>query len=286
MTTAPHRTQAPPSARILGLFTLGVGLLLTTGCVAKGRYNEALEDNARLRERVEGLEASVASLEDAERRLQSQVAASQAALEETNRKLAAKIAEAGALAEDIEAMKQALADAELRKARADAALASFRDLVSRFQSLIDAGTLRVKIVDGRMVVELATDILFGAGSASVSREGKAALTSVAEVLASIEGREYQVAGHTDNVPIATDRFPSNWHLGAARAIAVIGVLQRGGLSPDRVSAASYADYQPVDTNRTSDGKRKNRRIEIVMVPDLSDLPGYDELEKLAEGDEI
>ncbi|TNE88298.1 MAG: endoflagellar motor protein [Deltaproteobacteria bacterium] len=260
--------------------------LLLCACVPKGRYTEALDDKARLEAELEELQGVVADQDESLRRLQSQVEASQAALEETNRKLAAKIAEAGALAEDIEAMKQALAEAEMRKARADAALESYRDLVARFQALIDAGTLRVKIVDGRMVVELATDILFGAGSATVSKDGKAALLEVAEVLASIEGREYQVAGHTDDVPIATERFPSNWHLGAARAIAVVKVLERGGLGPERVSIASYSEFQPVDTNRTPDGKRNNRRIEIVVVPDLSDLPGYDELESLAGGNEI
>lgn len=260
--------------------------LVLCACVPKGRYTEAMDESSRLAGEVERLQGIVADQDDSLRRLQSQVEASQAALEETNRKLAAKIAEAGALAEDIEAMKQALAEAELRKARADAALEAYRDLVARFQALIDAGTLRVKIVDGRMVVELATDILFPPGSSSLSRDGKQALTEVAEVLASIEGREYQVAGHTDDVPIMTERFPSNWHLGAARAIAVVRVLQRGGLGPERVSAASFAEHQPVDTNRTTEGKANNRRIEIVIVPDLSDLPGYDELEALATGDSI
>jgi chemotaxis protein MotB len=260
-----------------------IAIAMLAACVPKGRYNEALESNAELGAELESLQGQIADQQEQLIRLQSQAEAAQAALEQTNRKLAAKVAEAGALAEDIEAMKQALADAELRKARADAALESYRDLVARFQVLIDAGTLRVKIVDGRMVVELATDILFPPGSATLSRTGQAALTDVAAVLAAIPGRKYQVAGHTDNVPIATERFPSNWHLGSARSIAVVRVLERGGLSADRVSASSFAEFQPVDTNRTPEGKAANRRIEIVVVPDLSDLPGYDELESLSSG---
>ncbi|MCO4743138.1 MAG: OmpA family protein [Proteobacteria bacterium] len=263
-----------------------ITIALLAACVPKGRYNEAIENNAELSAEIETLRGQIADQDEELLRLQSQAEAAQAALEQTNRKLAAKVAEAGALAEDIEAMKQALAEAELRKARADAALESYRDLVARFQSLIDAGTLRVKIVDGRMVVELATDILFPPGSSTLSRNGRTALTDVAKVLASIPGRTYQVAGHTDNVPISTERFPSNWHLGASRSIAVVRVLERGGLGPDRVSAASFAEFQPVDTNRTSEGKAANRRIEIVVVPDLSDLPGYEELESLSSGDEI
>lgn len=265
---------------------LTIAIALLAACVPKARYNEALESNADMAAELEELRGIVDDQDQSILRLQSQIEAAQAALEETNRKLAAKIAEAGALAEDIEVMKQALADAETRKAQADAALEAYRDLVARFQALIDAGTLTVKIVDGRMVVELATDILFSPGSATLSRGGRAALIDVAKVLQSIPGRSYQVAGHTDNVPIATERFPSNWHLGSARSIAVVRVLAKSGLASERVSAASFAEYQPVDTNRTADGKANNRRIEIVVVPDLSDLPGYDELESLTKGDEI
>lgn len=258
-----------------------VALALLVACVPKGRYTEAIEANAELAGQVEMLQGQISDQETALLRLQSQAEAAQAALEQTNLKLAAKVAEAGALAEDIEAMKQALAEAELRKARADASLAAYRDLVDRFQTLIDAGTLRVKIVDGRMVVELATDILFPPGSSTLSKGGRKALSEVAVVLSEIPGRDYQVAGHTDNVPIRTDRFPSNWHLGASRAIAVVKVLEKSGLSTDRISAASFGEFQPVDTNRTAQGKANNRRIEIVVVPDLSELPGYDELESLA-----
>ena len=161
---------------------------------------------------------------------------------------------------------------------------SFRDLVSRFQAMIDAGTLKVKVIDGRMVVELATDILFPPGSASLSNDGKAAIAEVAAVLASIPDREYQVAGHTDSAPIRTERFPSNWHLGSARAIAVTDLLIGSGLDATRVSAASYAEHRPVDTNRTKEGKAANRRIEITIQPDLSVMPGYDELKQLSGGE--
>jgi chemotaxis protein MotB len=171
----------------------------------------------------------------------------------------------------------------MRRARTEQALAGYRDLVGRFQAMIDAGTLKVKVLHGRLMVELATDILFPPGKATLSKEGKAAITEVAQVLNDIPGRDYQVGGHTDNVPIATERFPSNWHLGAARAIAVSKLLVSAGLAPVRVSAASYSDSRPVDTNRTSEGKANNRRIEIAIVPDLSMMPGYAELEQLGKG---
>ena len=112
-----------------------------------------------------------------------------------------------------------------------------------------------------------------------------ACTGVAAVLASIPDRQYQVGGHTDSQPIATERFPTNWHLGSERAISVVEVLVAGGLAPERVSTASYAEFKPLDTNRTKEGRANNRRIEIVVVPDLSTLPGYEELEGLTQGAE-
>lgn len=258
--------------------------LLAAGCVPKKRHEESLAEGERLRVEVEALTTRVSELEGDRTRLERELEASEAALEVTNRKLAEKIAEAGELKDDVEAMELALQAAELRKARADAALREYEQLVARFQGMIDAGTLEVKVIDGKMVVEMATDILFGAGSATLSTAGRASLEDVARVLASIPGRDYQVAGHTDSMPIATERFPSNWHLGAERAISVVQVLAEAGLSPDRISAASFAEYEPVDTNRTAEGRASNRRIEIIVVPDLSQLPGYQELEAITDGE--
>jgi chemotaxis protein MotB len=213
-------------------------------------------------------------------RLAEELRTLQAEIESTRDSLTRALAGRAAKEQEVAEMREALAELERRRAKADAALRDYRDLVGRFRSLIDAGTLRVRVIDGRMVVELATDILFDPGKADLSAPGRTALGEVAAVLASIPNRQFQVAGHTDNVPIHNERFPSNWQLGAARAQTVVDVLLGGGLSPDRVSAASYAEFKPAAPNATPEGRSHNRRIEIVVVPDLSELPGYDELQAL------
>jgi chemotaxis protein MotB len=180
----------------------------------------------------------------------------------------------------VEDMTRALADLEKRRAEAEARVAEFKNLLARFRSLIDAGKLKVKIIDGRMVVVLATDILFASGSASLSKEGRTAIGEVAQVLRTIPQRAFQVEGHTDTVRIATAQYPSNWELAAARAITVLKTMVEGGLAPDRVSAASFGETRPVATNETQDGKALNRRIEIIIVPDLSTLPGFEELKRV------
>lgn len=178
-------------------------------------------------------------------------------------------------------MEQALEDLAARRAAAEARVAQYKDLLARFKSLIDSGKLRVKIVDGRMVVELATDILFDSGKAELSAAGKAAVGEVAKVLATIPDRSFQVEGHTDNVPIRSERFPSNWELASARSIVVVRALVEGGVTANRVSGASYSEFRPVADNSADPGRAANRRIEIVVVPDLSELPGFEELQKIA-----
>ncbi|MEM6296529.1 MAG: OmpA family protein [Myxococcota bacterium] len=188
-----------------------------------------------------------------------------------------------ALAASVQAMKKALAEANDRELEAASRVHEFKKLLARFQSLIDAGKLRVKIVRGRMVLELPTDILFASGSANLSDDGKGALAEVGAVLADFPDRQFQVEGHTDDVPIDTKRFGDNWALAAARALGVRETLEAAGMAPTQLSAASFGQHRPVTANDSEDGKAANRRIEIVIVPDLSGLPGADELDALSRG---
>lgn len=185
-----------------------------------------------------------------------------------------------ALTDSIESMKRALAEANDRELAAEQRVYEFKTLLARFQNLIDAGKLRIKIVEGRMVLELPTDILFGSGSATLSTQGESALREVGAVLAEMSDRSFQVEGHTDDVPIDTKRFGDNWELAAARALGVRATLESAGMKPTQLSAASFAQTHPVADNDTTAGKAANRRIEIVLSPDLSALPGAEELESL------
>jgi len=144
----------------------------------------------------------------------------------------------------------------------------YEEVLSRFRSLIDAGRLSVSIVRGRMVINLPQDILFGSGSATLGGEGRQTLSEIAAVLSDFDDRTFQVEGHTDDDPISTTQFPSNWELSAARALSVVKLLVDRGVSPGLVSGAGYGEFQPVATNETEAGQRLNRRIEIVMLPNL------------------
>ncbi len=148
------------------------------------------------------------------------------------------------------------------------------DLQSKFKRMIDAGHLKVTTRRGRVVLQLHNDVLFGTGEAEVKPDGKTALAEVAATLRQVGSKRFQVAGHTDNAPITTDKkkeFPSNWELSAARAIAVVKLLVAQGVDPAMLSAAGYGPYDPVASNATPDGQAKNRRIEITLVPHITEL---------------
>jgi chemotaxis protein MotB len=132
-----------------------------------------------------------------------------------------------------------------------------------------------------MVVELAESILFDSGRADLKQDGQVALGEVAEVLKTIPNRDFQIAGHTDNVPINSRRFPSNWELSTARAVEVTRFLAEQGMTRERLSAAGYAETQPVASNDDPEGRAKNRRIEIVLMPNLDELPDLTELENMS-----
>ena len=257
-------------------------IALAIGCVPKKKYTE-------LQAELDQTKASLQQKSDEATSLQAALASEQASsaqlgaeLAALNAKYANLLQDKSALASDVAQMQAALAELAARKSQADARIKEFQSLLDKFKDLINAGRLKIKIVAGRMVLELPTDILFGSGSSSLSKEGKAAILEVAAVLATITDREFQVEGHTDDVPIRTEQFPSNWELASARALNVVRTLAEGGVPVGRLSAASFAENRPVDTNKTKEGKAANRRIEIVVVPDLSLLPGYDELEKMGQ----
>lgn len=272
-------------------------LLVGLGCVPIQKYRDletSLADAQGTIEsrdaRIVDLEAEVARQEGLVRDLEGRVASLEEALEGKRKALedaqareAKLMASQGQLEADVESMKQALAELEARREAAEKRLAAYRDLLSRFQTLIDAGMLEVKIQNGRMVVELASDVLFASGSAELSKDGKAAIEQVSGVLASIPDRTFQVEGHTDDDPISTSQYPSNWELASGRALTVVKTMVAVGMPPERISAASYALYQPVAPNESKEGKAANRRIEIVVIPDLSALPGYDELQQVGAG---
>lgn len=249
-------------------------LLMMLACVGTGKFNAVQMELDRTKSELAAANEQRTSLEDS---LKAETAKSQA-LEAERARL---MSDASALKGSVAEMESALRELAVRKAAADARIAEYKSLLARFQPLIDSGKLKVKIVDGRMVVELATDILFASGSAELSAGGKTAIVEVSKVLATIPERAFQVEGHTDDVPIKTAQYASNWELAAGRSLTVVKTMIDAGLPATRVSAASFGEEHPAVQGTSVAARAANRRIEIVVVPDLSSLPGFEELKRAA-----
>jgi chemotaxis protein MotB len=118
--------------------------------------------------------------------------------------------------------------------------------------------------DGSLVISLPDDALFNSGESAIRAEAFPFLQALAEVLVELD-RQITVQGHTDNVPIRTAQFPSNWELSATRAVMVVRTLtELYGVPPRDLSASGYADSRPVTDNLTPEHRAKNRRVEIVV----------------------
>jgi chemotaxis protein MotB len=181
------------------------------------------------------------------------------------------IAQSQAMTDDqkaqLEEAKRAVQEAQERGKLLD-------DLTGRFKQMIAAGRVKVTIRRGRVVLQLHDDILFDAGDAELKPDGKKAVAEVAATLRSVGAKRFQVAGHTDSQPLTAatkQKFPTNWELSAARAVAVVKLLTDEHVDPGVLSAAGYGPYDPVASNATPDGQATNRRIEITLVPNVSSL---------------
>ena len=146
------------------------------------------------------------------------------------------------------------------------ALQDFREIVSQLPIPADMGG-RVEIGASRegIVISMAGNVLFDSGRSDLKPQGLALLDAFAERLKTMPN-EIRVEGHTDNVPIATALYPSNWELSSARATTVGRYLaEHGGLRPARLIAAGYGEFRPVAPNDSRQGRARNRRVDLVIL---------------------
>ena len=132
------------------------------------------------------------------------------------------------------------------------------------QEYLDRGLVSVTEGEGRVEIEMQSKMLFGSGDARLSSAALRALRELAATLKSIPSH-LQVEGHTDNVPISTSEFPSNWELSAARAASVVHYLARSGVEPWRMAAVGLGEHRPIAENADEKGRAANRRVTIVVL---------------------
>ncbi len=173
---------------------------------------------------------------------------------------------------NLKASQAEIAALRAQRAKIEANLAQYRKLEEAFKRMIGAGEIRIYRRRGRIMVALPSSVLFPSGKASLSRGGTKALAEVAKVLTKVAKRRFLVAGHTDNVPIRTSSFADNWSLSVERATVVTRYLVENGMPPASLAAAGYGEYDPLVKNSSPNNRRRNRRIEIILMPNIDELP--------------
>jgi len=191
------------------------------------------------------------------------------------------------MSQSMEQQALALKEYEQRAKQLEQVRQRFELLRAKLQKLTQLG-LSVQVRDNRMLIQLPGDVLFASGQDKLTAEGLSILRQVAEVIrtdAELARREFQVAGHTDEIPLKHGPYKDNWGLSAMRARSVVTFLvgtqgdDGGGLEASKWSAAGYGSTDPVANNDTPEGRGKNRRVELVVLPDVEEMLNLNSLAK-------
>ena len=292
--------------RSLLFLALAVSVLLCGGCVAKSEFlqkqaeADALTRNLAaitaesidLRERIDRLNAEREKLTAERDELNTRLGALAEDLARTTLETRRTIVDLEKRNVELEGDKQMLEEsvALVKKSRDEAVRnisksyegiltdvkqeavqvsKTYEGLLNEMKEEIDHGQIVITELKGKLTVDVVDKILFDSGRAEIKPEGLAVLKRVVDILITATDKTIRVEGHTDNVPIRgalAKRYPTNWELSAARALTVTRYLEKEGLDPALLSAAAFGEYQPVADNETPEGRAKNRRIAIILLP--------------------
>ena len=270
-------------------------LVSALGCVSSGKYKERLTDIDNLKSNVSSLEETLKqkeaelamvnseyedlkkddlALSEDNKKLNDILKAKKDELNTTIAELRAKLAnregDIFSLQKHMDELQQEKAQAIAEKEKSIAELKKTQDsMVNAMQEEIQKGEITITQLKDKLTLSMVEAILFDSGSSKVKKNGEKVLDRVAEVLKKVTDKQIRIEGYTDNVPIRgalAEKFPTNWELSTARATNVVRYLQRDGIDPQLLGACGYSEYRPIASNGTDEGKAKNRRIEVVLIP--------------------
>jgi chemotaxis protein MotB len=203
-------------------------------------------------------------------------------LDDANTSLASAQAENQKDKDQIAALQSKVADLEQDK---NAAAQMAKGLENEMRADLESKDVTISNLQGKLTVNILDRVMFDSGEAILKPAGESVMRKVAAILAGHPQLKIHVIGHTDNVPIrpeARNRFASNWELSTARALAAVHFLtEKAGVDPRRVGAVGYGEYRPLADNATAEGRARNRRIAITILPD--ELAGADTVPAVKPG---
>ncbi len=256
--------------------TLFAALLVAMTTLGCGHSEE--EWQAKLEE-VDKLQTQIETERQAHRKTQDDYNAARAEIEELKDRLKQAGVDVQQLNASLAEQRKALEQFKRRAEQLESIRKRFELLRSKLDSLVKLG-LSVSVRNNRMVISMPGDVLFDSGRVDLKQEGERILRQVAQVIrsdAQLNARTFQVAGHTDDRPLGGGPYKDNWGLSLMRARQVLIFLitpvdeEGGGLNPRRWSAAGYGDTDPVVPNNSPENMRQNRRVELVVLPNVEEM---------------
>ena len=212
------------------------------------------------------LEGATASLDQTTAKLNQ----TSARLNQTGASLASALAANQQATNRIAALETQVAELEKEKERVKQAA---KGLEEEMRTGLESRDVTISKLQGKLTVHILDRVMFDSGEAIMKPDGEAVLRKIAAILEGHPELKIQVIGHTDNVPIR-NRFPSNWELSTSRALDAVHFLtEQAGVDPRRVGAVGYGEYRPLADNSTAEGRARNRRIAVTILPD--ELAGAD-----------
>jgi chemotaxis protein MotB len=240
---------------------VAVAALAVSGCVSTGTFEKMQADK----------NAEITGLQGEKTALQQEIDA-------LTLQKAALSQQSGALQEQYTMLGIQKAELEAASKQRQSQYAA---LVNQLAAEVEKGDLKVRQYQNMLAVDIADQIFFDSGRATLKSSGIEILTKLGEALKGYNDKLIRVVGHTDNVPVAKvlqTTFPSNWELSVARATNVVRALQAAGVPPERLVASGRGEYSPLAANDTPEGRQKNRRIEIMLI----DASLVEEMSKVKE----
>ncbi|HVY28046.1 MAG TPA: OmpA family protein [Polyangiaceae bacterium] len=260
-------------------------LLITSMSLSACGYSQE-EWDQKLREN-EKLAAELKAQREANKKAQADNAEAVKEIEDLKKQLTERGINLENANASIAEQRKALEEYARRTEQLDAIRKRFELLQSKLQKLTQLG-LKVEVRNNRMLIQLPGDVLFDSGKDTLKDEGKKILLQVGDVIRSdsdLSKRQFQVAGYTDSKPLAGGPFKDNWGLSAMRARSVLVLLTSpqdkggAGLALENWSAAGFGETGPVASNDTDDGRSKNRRVELVVQPNVEEMLNLKSLAK-------
>ena len=275
-----------------GLLLLFGGLILsslTTSCVGLKKYRgiedkasyfkeglaESKTENDQLKEKLDKLNAELTQVKNQNQNLENSNKSLSNALDSKKDELSKMVSSLNADKKELqEKIAELTKEKEELKAKKERQInemqSTYNGLVSELQSEIKEGQIQITQLKGKLSVNVADKIFFDSGQSEIKESGKKVLQRVSDVLKEkLKDKQIRIEGHTDNVPIGGNlkkKFPTNWELSTDRATRVVRFLQEeGGIPGEILSAAGYGEHRPVSSNDTEENRKKNRRIEIVLL---------------------